>query len=146
MQALVVLAEGVPMLRVGAYAGAEAHAVIGAEGYPALLWPLRAESGLDDGALVLAVTPWTVCLRLPPFEGMIGGTKALWDDAALPAVATDETALLLQTTQWLAACRRFPTLIDAGSGLVGRARRELARRLAAWTETRIVRIAPPTAA
>jgi hypothetical protein len=137
MTELHVLVDGAVRLRLGAYGIDEAHAIVGQNGYPALLWPL-----LGDGAFGVAVTPWVVCAHVDTFDGIVGGTTALWTTAALPSPGTTDRALLVQAAAWLASVRRVPTSFELGpvSGDVSAARMRLARAVAAWPSTQVVKV------
>lgn len=144
MRELHVLEGSSIRLRLGTYGLEEAHAIVGDGGYPGLLWPLLGDAG--DGSLGVAVTPWVVCLHVPApllptsFDGIAGGTTALWWAAALPAPATTDAALLVQAVAWLAACRRLPSSLGPDTGPVGRARLALGKALARWTAPSVVRV------
>lgn len=146
MRELHVLEGGEVRLRLGAYGLEEAHALVGDGGYPGLLYPFLGDAG--DGALGVAVTPWVVCLHVPAplvpstFDGIAGGTTALFWAGALPAPATTDAALLVQAVAWLAACRRLPASLGPDTGPVGRARIAFGKALAALAAPTVVRIEP----
>lgn len=144
MREVHALVEGQVRLRLGVFGLTDAHNLVGERGYAALLAPLLGDT--DENAIAVAVTPWVVALRVPrpflpsPFEGLAGGTAALWWAGGLGKPAQDEDALVVQAVSWLAACRRLPASLGSHTGPVGAARIAFGFELSSWPSASMVRV------